>query len=46
MRGEVAERARNGQKEIFDRLPEIFGIEVEGWGDEQAATAVVAEQGE
>ena len=28
--GEVAERARTGQKEIFERLPEIFGIEVEG----------------
>ena len=27
---EMAVRARNGQKAIFDRLPEIFGIEVEG----------------
>ena len=41
---EMAVRARNGQKAIFDKLPEIFGIEVEGWGTDQAA--VVAVEGE
>ena len=44
---EVIERAKNGQKNIFDRLPKIFGITVEGWGDQETeAGAMVGDEGE
>nr|VWP00253.1 N/A [Ganoderma boninense] len=43
--GGLVERAQTGQKGIFERLPEIFGITVDGWGTEQLATAVVAGEG-
>ncbi|PIL26498.1 hypothetical protein GSI_12256 [Ganoderma sinense ZZ0214-1] len=45
-RGEMLERAKKGQKKFFDRLPEIFGIMVEGWGDEESETVVAAGEGE
>ncbi|PIL26504.1 hypothetical protein GSI_12262 [Ganoderma sinense ZZ0214-1] len=44
--GGMADRAKKGQKKIFERLPEIFGVTVEGWGTEQVATAVVAGEGQ
>ncbi|PIL26499.1 hypothetical protein GSI_12257 [Ganoderma sinense ZZ0214-1] len=39
---EMLERAKNGQKEIFDKLPKIFGITVEGWGADETEVAMVA----
>ena len=42
----VVERNKKGQKAIFDKLPEIFGITVEGWGVEQSQPAAAVAAGE
>ncbi|KAI1795326.1 hypothetical protein LXA43DRAFT_882141 [Ganoderma leucocontextum] len=45
---ELLERNEKGRKKIFDKLPEIFVITVEGWGVEPSETDdnVVAAEGE
>ena len=47
---EMLERTRKEQRRIFDKLPQIFGVEVEGWGAEETepgpGTATLAGEGE